>query len=112
MSSHSTITAKQKADVAWANHFRDKALADYGFAAYRRMLNDPKLVKEAITGEATWYGAPGWYPDEGGEDLTALEEAALDKLDGDDLGELERACLEAALDAIDDFRQQRKNRED
>jgi hypothetical protein len=89
----------------------DKTLRDYGWSVYVRMLGNPWRVKAAITGETDWYGEPHWYPDEGGEDIDALEALALVKLDGTDLTTLERADVEAALDALDDFRQRRKNRE-
>src|SRR5690606_22097512 len=69
----------------------DKALADYSLHTMNRMEANPWRAKAAITGETVWYGEPSWYPDEGGEDLHALEEAAFDKLDRTDLTPLERA---------------------
>jgi hypothetical protein len=89
----------------------NQTLRDYGWSVYVRMLANPWRVKAAITGETDWYGEPHWYPDEGGEDLDLLEDLALVKLDGSDLTTLERADVEAALDALDDFRQRRDARE-
>jgi hypothetical protein len=89
----------------------DKALRDYQWSAYVRMLANPWRVKAAITGQTDWYGEPHWYPDEGGEDLDLLEDLALVKLERTDLTTLERADVEAALDALFDFRQRRQARE-
>jgi hypothetical protein len=99
------------ANCAKAVSATDKTLRDYGWSVYVRMLANPWRVKAAITGETDWYGEPHWYPDEGGEDLEALEALALVKLDGSDLTTLERADVEAALDALFDFRQRRDARE-
>lgn len=99
--------ATQLTSATW----RTDALSDYRFKRTNRMLNDPKLVKQAITGECTWYGYTWSFVDEGGEDLEALEFAAHERLDAGGLSALEIADVHAALSAIDDFRQQRNARD-
>lgn len=87
---------------------------DLIFAAYRRMITNPFYVRLAIYPDnpnPIWAGDPAWYPDEGGEDLDELREAIWARQERGGLTEVERANLDAALMALDDFGQMRKDRE-
>ena len=86
------------------------ALTRYRDACFRRMLSNPWRVKAACMGTDTadWSGEIHWPPEDGGEDFDDLERLAQERLDRGDLTKMEVAELEAALGALDDFRQQRR----
>jgi hypothetical protein len=94
---------------------RRDPVGEMRFAAYRRMITNPFHVKLAIYPEnpnPIWAGETWWSPEEGGEDLDQLRADAEARMEHADLTATERANLEAALWALGDFEQGRKDAAD
>ena len=94
-------------DTTWSTD----SLGDYKFRRTNEMCADPKLIKVALGLPAIWYGLPADDVRDGSESLSDLEDTAYARLARDDLSPLERADLQAALSALDDFQQQRNARD-